>query len=543
MPPEYSEKLQEYRDCTQQYLEQHGFDTVQFQTEMNQMVHDAEGACAEFKPTEGNRAEFELFKFDPIDRLVEAVTTECFRAVMGVTDAVDSERALFPEKEWSGGVKPQYYFELTFETGLGGLELFENLGVMDPLRSRLTISLYYDGEQPELVKTWQTCSQSNKFGAHKGRMFSKTGELGKDKPMENVCRDWERTPITCQIKPEKDMVEEGEEIRVDLTSFTDGKGEPSREFNRIVVQVAWGEILNGVRFGGNPKMAIFELGEGSVDVKYQAPDTTALGSDLMTVFSCCDVGKEVLFPLEETQPCDRIAQQEIPIARPGVTVQVTRKSSVTRDYTIESELATVSTTKWTETSEIKISMTFAENPRVDISFDPATMQMKPRRYVYALADYAIISSNHSGSGSSEETVGSGQHIKRHVSRSSSQDGTFQDLKPSNKKARLTITVDPATGKATEISIPSFDVTIDINSQYDCSGEKQVKGRMEPFDCSNSSQFTKDFPIQPLTSDREKCLEISGGDGLTEIRGKCNEQKTTGQGSKEESYEWVVYKRD
>ena len=456
---------------------------------------------------------------------------------------VGDERALFPDREWGSDVKPQYYFELTFETGLGGVEQFEYLGVMDPLRSRLTISLYYDGDEPELVKTWQTNSKSNMFRSHRGRMLSQTGELGKDKPMENVCRDWERTPVTCQVKPGKEMVEEGEEIRVDLTNFTDGKGESSREFNRIIVQVAWGEILNGVQFSGNPKMAIFKVGEGTIDVQYKAPDETALGADMMTVFSCCEVGKESVFPLEETQPRDRIAQQEIPIARPGVTVQVTRKSSHTTDFTEKKELATVSTTKWTETSEVTISMTLAENPRVGVSFDPATMQMKPSRYEYELAHYAILSGHHSGSGSSEETVGAGQHIKSHISRTSSENGTFGDLKPSNKNSRLTITVDPATGKATEISIPSMIAVLSSFRNSEWSGEKQVHGRMEPFEDSSQSDDTGDFGVVPHTSDTEKCFEISGGDGLTVIRGECSEQKTTSRGSKEESYEWVVHKRE
>ena len=188
-------------------------------------------------------------------------------------------------------------------------------------------------------------------------------------------------------------------------------------------------------------------------------------------------------------------------------------------------------------------MTFAENPRVDVSFDPATMKMKPHRYVYTLADYSISSGNYAGNGSSEETVGGGEHIQRHVSSSTSQTGTFQDLKPSNEGSRLTITVDPATGKATEISIPSFDAVISIMSEIDCSGEQLRDGRMEPFDCSSSRQYTQGFPIQPTTSDREKCLEISGGDGVNVIRGSCSEHKTSDQGSQEESYEWVIYKRD
>ncbi len=188
-------------------------------------------------------------------------------------------------------------------------------------------------------------------------------------------------------------------------------------------------------------------------------------------------------------------------------------------------------------------MTFAENPKVGISFDPATMQMKPSRYEYIVDKYRISSRFHTGAGSSEETVGSGAHIHRHISAASSQNGTFQDLRTSNDIVRLVITVDPATGKATEVGLPSFDAVISIMSQYDCDGEKLVDNRLELFDCSSTNQFTLDFPIQAPTSDGEKCVKFSGGDGIKEIRGQCRENKTSSLGSKEESYEWVVYVKD
>ncbi|MCP4566197.1 MAG: hypothetical protein GY841_01315 [FCB group bacterium] len=216
--------------------------------------------------------------------------------------------------------------------------------------------------------------------------------------------------------------------------------------------------------------------------------------------------------------------------------QITRKSSHTTDYT-ENLYNEVRTHKWTEISEITISVTFNDNPRVDIAFDPVTMQSKPRRYVYYVDDYWISSSYHTGSGSREETVGSGEHIQRHISSSNNQNGTFQDLQPSNDDARMTVTVDPATGKATEIGLPSFGAVISIMNQSDCDGEKRVEGRLEPFDCSSTNQYTQDFPIQSF---REKCMEISGGDGVQIIRGQCRENKNTSQGSKEESFEWVIY---
>ncbi len=221
--------------------------------------------------------------------------------------------------------------------------------------------------------------------------------------------------------------------------------------------------------------------------------------------------------------------------------KITRKSSHTTDIA-KTEGNTVSTMKWTEEDYITVSMTFFKNPEVGISFDPATMQMKPSRYVYTVDNYWISSSGHTGAGSSEETVGSGAYIQRHLSASSSQNGTFQDLHTSNEDARLTITVDPETGKATEVSLPFFDAVISIMSQYDCDGEKRVDGRLEPFDCSSSNQFTRDYPIQPLNSDREKCYELSG-DGVKVIRGRCSEHKTSSQGSKDESYEWVIYAKE
>ena len=82
----------------------------------------------------------------------------------------------------------------------------------------------------------------------------------------------------------------------------------------------------------------------------------------------------------------------------------------------------------------------------------------------------------------------------------------------------------------------------IMNQIDCDGEKRVNGKLEPFDCSSTNQYTQNFSTQSFSSNREECNEITG-DGVKVIRGRCYIHKTSAQGSKEENFEWVIYIKD
>lgn len=225
--------------------------------------------------------------------LAEAVITPCFH----IKASIDP---LFKP--------PEYLFRITY---------FENLE--GKIKSRLTISLYYNGTSEEHVKTWTTETENPdaKFTLHKNRMFrNPNAMLKKFRPLEQtVLNDFEKKPYKCRIEAEKEAVVPEEEIEVKLTNIHDIEGRKSREFNRIVVQALEGEIIGGEKLEVDPDLKAFKVGNGTIQFKYKAPHNCRKNQDTIFVYNSCDILREDLYPLSKTVLRDKIAEQKISCLR------------------------------------------------------------------------------------------------------------------------------------------------------------------------------------------------------------------------------------
>lgn len=212
-----------------------------------------------------------------------------------------------------GGLHPEYAFEVSFSSGLGGEETFIENEKSKKLKSILTISLYYDGDQRIHVKTWETKSSSDSTFSNFHRMFENNDALMKeDLPIQNLLWQFEQTPTRCQISPEEISVKNDETKEITLTDFS-GQNGPSKPFNRIVVKVDEGEILNGEKLSSDPKARVFKVDNGIISVAYKAPDSCKKDEDTLYVYNSCDIAKEALISLSETKIRDEIAQKKIEI--------------------------------------------------------------------------------------------------------------------------------------------------------------------------------------------------------------------------------------
>ena len=114
-----------------------------------------------------------------------------------------------------------------------------------------------------------------------------------DKPIENLLWQFEQTPKKCQISPEEISIKKAETKEITLTDFS-GQTGPSKPFNRIVVKVEVGEILNGEKLSSDPKARVFKVGNGIISVNYKAPDSCKEDEDTLYVYNSCDIAKEAL---------------------------------------------------------------------------------------------------------------------------------------------------------------------------------------------------------------------------------------------------------
>ena len=175
-----------------------------------------------------------------------------------------------------------------------------------PVRSKLTIKLYFEGEQRELVDQWQALGTQAKGmtsidepnqGTDWSGLCNKLEHEYKNGPgTDEIIRRFEKRPADCSIEPEKEEVDLGESIEIKITDITDVSGQKSREFNRIIVHAEHGKIKNGKECDAGPKYKAFKVGNGTVTMQYEAPDICKSGSETITVYNSCEILPENKVP-------------------------------------------------------------------------------------------------------------------------------------------------------------------------------------------------------------------------------------------------------
>ena len=231
----------------------------------------------------------------------------------------------------SGWSFPEYGFKVDLVSGLPLEEVHPVNG--RPVVSRLTVEMYFLGEEEELVHRWtslgtlSTDRLSQTTGSGLGRQLSKLIRNGT--PYHVLAWSFEKKPDQCRVEPEKEEVREGEEIDIVLSDFCDALQQPSREFNRILVHAYEGKILNGERCAAGPDYRVFRLDEQPITVRYRAPKSGEADSDRITVYNACEILPPEKSPLRATSPHKEIATCDLRLKhyawKGSLNLEVTRR--------------------------------------------------------------------------------------------------------------------------------------------------------------------------------------------------------------------------
>lgn len=240
--------------------------------------------------------------------LAEAATSPCFHLVY--TGEINEPGAF---TKWK---PPEYYFTGSYETNLNG-----------PINSRFSISLYF--ENGELVHTWKTESENPNFtwNAHRNTMFrNRNAEFRKSVPLDiHMLNEFEKQPYRCEVTPDKQELYPGQETRVKISGIVDLTGAQSREFNRILVQAAQGEIKGGTPLEVDPDIKAFQVGDGEITFTYVAPegDVSQANEDNIFVYNSCDILRADEYPLTKTELKSKIAEKKIKLNHADTEVTIT----------------------------------------------------------------------------------------------------------------------------------------------------------------------------------------------------------------------------
>jgi len=108
------------------------------------------------------------------------------------------------------------------------------------------------------------------------------------KPLDDIIHDYEGMPESCEIEPEKDPVESGEEMTVEIKKILDHKQRSPQTWQRLFVKAEKGKILNGKAKGD---YKVFEVGSGSITLQYKAPDECKKDKETISVENSCNKEK------------------------------------------------------------------------------------------------------------------------------------------------------------------------------------------------------------------------------------------------------------
>lgn len=286
--PDYEQKREEWRQCMQALLGNY----VSFDAN-DPVVVDAAGQCEQFAPTD------HAYCFPAIVAafLGENLTNPCFHMLSLQYFNPDMHR------------NPEYSFRGSYEGNLEGGRIVEAVtNVFKPVIERMSMQLWYNGTTPELVHEWSS----------EGTVPSPRGLLHKldlPKYISPLLDEFEKRPVKCDVKiPLPEELCKNGTGEIILSNFTDSRGNSSKPFNRILVSIFKGEILNGENSVFGTDYRVFTLENGEVKVQYRPPADKDDGYDWLRVYNSCEILPAVKAPMADTPIDELIVNQYFPIS-------------------------------------------------------------------------------------------------------------------------------------------------------------------------------------------------------------------------------------
>jgi len=300
--PDFEEQQKRWMDCIEEGLGGgNGYDPD------GSVYEEAIEACKPLEPEYG----LYMYPSSVLSNLVENLTTPYFH--MLATFWISYNPMVH---------KSEYQFKGSYEGDIDDGSTIDG----KPLVSRFILELYYSGDNEELIKSWKTEKSVNKIPAHyRTMMRNPDSKMSSDKPIhEKLLWDFEKTPVECDIRPQKEEVFPGQMIDITISNCKGKEGQPSREFQRLVATAKHGYIANGAPVP-DPEYEAFSYGDGNVKIKYQAPGNCNNKEDVISVYNSCDIYNSTLHPLELTEKNKEIGEAKIKINCEKGFINITRK--------------------------------------------------------------------------------------------------------------------------------------------------------------------------------------------------------------------------
>jgi hypothetical protein len=421
---------------------------------------------------------------------------------------------------------PEYAFRGSFETGIDAGK--DDIGHTQV--SRLTLELWFIGAPRQMIKTWTTLSTLNSVSSQYNRMFNFDSSLMRqDVPIEALLVAFEQPPDSCTIDLRgKEIVRPGEEIPIDLKEFKDTQGRTPKPFNRILVQVAEGKVLNGTPWENFPENKIFLLDKDVVTLRYQAPTDEGITEDTLWVKDACEILPDTMVPMGKVEELGRdVATRKIPIRQgSSATLKVSCQEQI-EIHRYDVNWDTKDDVQRTRKSEYTLSFSLESKP-------------DPEKSHGDKVGFRVQSSGVQGAQVTEDETGSKEHAKGTVWEKWK---IHLDAKPQDSgkhpENHVVLHVDRKTGRPFGVHFPFISVDGSWQGQRECKGVRRAKdGGYEEYDCSHDLQMNGRLD-QPCVSVSDECWKIKGDPASGTLQGGCTRTFKSGNKTARASYEWEV----
>ena len=194
----------------------------------------------------------------------------------------------------------------------------------------IVATLYFEAESyRELVYYWEVEEPGDSMTVDKISwpvFLEKLVNKIKDGPdVTELIEKFEKRPVSLDVGCDKKEFNPGEVINVYLTNFREKYGQTSREFNRIIVQISSGEIINEASCELGPDYYAFKVERNFIEVKFKAPQNCANPTVKFTIYNSCDVLSESTLWMSKTQTKNRITEKDFNLDCYDAKINVTGK--------------------------------------------------------------------------------------------------------------------------------------------------------------------------------------------------------------------------
>jgi hypothetical protein len=152
-------------------------------------------------------------------------------------------------------------------------------------------------------------------------------------PLQEIIKEHERIPETAKITLPVDVVGAGDTVTITVSDLFEDKGQPTQPWQRVLVKVEKGTILNGdkgeyVEEG----YSVFRAGKkGEISVRYASPPECERTTETLSVHNTCNKKEkgERAGSQERTTPKNELAMKEFDISCDRWLVDVTYTEEMT----------------------------------------------------------------------------------------------------------------------------------------------------------------------------------------------------------------------